>query len=464
MSAAGIGKLFRTLSLADLSVLASSSMAPAYSLAAVMGLVVAASGTGAPFALIVSTIPIAFIAIGFMRLATERPSAGAAYTWAQWAFGSRAGYFTAVLIIVGYYFGALACALPAAVYTVELIVPHAAASAAAMAIAGICWTVFSAYFLIIGAQPTAKLSAIFLAVEVGALVLVAIVALNHPFTGTAPLGRAGFSLGATGLTGLIVGSVLSIWVSAGWEISTYSSEESKGPATTPGAGSLVGLLATMALVWFCMVAFLHVGSVDGFSSHQADALAYIAARLGGGWVATLMVVTVLASSAAALWTTMQLLSRAVFAMGRDRLFPSALASVHPKFGTPWVATIAVSAPILLILLACGLVSTAQQALQLVVSGSSIFLGLTFIIVGFACAKLHLQARDRPRHAFSGIILPAFGALWTLGFLVFDVWTQQTPVVQALTAAGVIAAVIFSATAGRWARTDSPMNVIREEEA
>lgn len=76
MQAAGIGRLFRSLSLADLSVLASSSMAPAYSLAAVMGLVVAAPGTGAPLALIVSTIPIAFIAIGFMRLATEKPSAG----------------------------------------------------------------------------------------------------------------------------------------------------------------------------------------------------------------------------------------------------------------------------------------------------------------------------------------------------------------------------------------------------
>jgi amino acid transporter len=74
-------RLARSLNLGDLLVLSSTSMAPAYSIAAVMGLVVATSGTGAPFALLVSTIPIAFIAVGFMRLTSKLPSAGAVYTW-----------------------------------------------------------------------------------------------------------------------------------------------------------------------------------------------------------------------------------------------------------------------------------------------------------------------------------------------------------------------------------------------
>src|ERR1700737_3614191 len=76
---AGVRRLLRSLSLADLSVLASSSMAPAYSIAAVMGLVVAAAGLGAPLALIISTIPIAFIAAGFMRLSEWVPSVVAAF-------------------------------------------------------------------------------------------------------------------------------------------------------------------------------------------------------------------------------------------------------------------------------------------------------------------------------------------------------------------------------------------------
>ena len=73
---AGVRRLLRSLSLVDLSVLASSSMAPAYSIAAVMGLVVAAAGVGAPLAVIVSTIPITFVAIGFMRLSMAKPWRG----------------------------------------------------------------------------------------------------------------------------------------------------------------------------------------------------------------------------------------------------------------------------------------------------------------------------------------------------------------------------------------------------
>src|ERR1700730_4191301 len=113
---AGVRRLLRSLSLVDLSVLASSSMAPAYSIAAVMGLVVAAAGVGAPLAVIVSTIPITLLAIGFMRPSMANPSAGGAYTWSRMSFGDRVGWFTAVLIIA-YYFGTLATAVPAGVYT-----------------------------------------------------------------------------------------------------------------------------------------------------------------------------------------------------------------------------------------------------------------------------------------------------------------------------------------------------------
>ncbi len=466
--ATGVRRLLRSLSLVDLSVLASSSMAPAYSLAAVMGLVVATAGLGAPLAVIVSTIPIAFIAIGFMRLSMAKPSAGGAYTWARIAFGNRIGWFTALLVIVAYYFGTMASAVPAGVYTINalsLLHAHLSVTPLSIAIAGVAWTIFSTYFLIIGARPTALLSALFLAFEIAALLFIAVIALAHPFSGTKPPGPwpIGITIGATGITGLIVGAVLSIWISAGWEIATYSSEESKGSASTPGAGALIGLLTTMALVWFCMVAFMHVGTVDGFSNHQEDALAYVAQRLGGGWIIALMIANVLVSSAAALWTTMQVLSRVVFAMARDGLLPGALARVHPRYGSPWVAILAISIPVSVLLVFSGLESSAQHTLNTVVSGSSIFVGATFIITGLACASLHARESSKTRHFFSGIIVPAIGALWTLAFLIYDVCTQQEPLVQWLTVTGILAAFIFAVTAGRWATSYQPVTLTKEEQ-
>jgi amino acid transporter len=464
VAASGVNHLRRSLSLVDLFVLSSSSMAPAYSLAAVMGLVVAAADVGAPLAVIVSTIPIALIAIGFWRLTTAHPSAGAAYSWSRLAFGNRVGWFTATLVILAYYFGTIATALPSGVYTLNFLLPKLTASPVAVGVAGMLWIAFSVYFLVIGARPTARLSAVFLYFELFAILLIAAIALFHPFSGTPPPHHLpiGFALGRSALTGLIAGAVLSIWISAGWEISNYSSEEARGPATTPGLGALVGLLGTMAIVWFCMVAFLHVGTVDGFTQHQEDALAYVASRLGGGWVAGLMTAAVLTSSAAALWTTMLSLSRGIFAMSRDGLLPRAFAAVHPRYGSPWTAILAVGIPCGVVMLLSGIFSNARDTLLTVVGASSIFLGGTFIAGGLACAYLHIKEKGLAKHVLSGVVAPVIGSLWTLAFLVYDVWKEQGPFFQHIILVGIAVALVFAATAGRWAGKPRAMTILKEE--
>jgi amino acid transporter len=65
--------LSRVLGLGDLSVLSSARMAPAYSIAATFGLMVAAAGFGAPLGLVVLAIPAVFIALAF------HPEAGSTY-------------------------------------------------------------------------------------------------------------------------------------------------------------------------------------------------------------------------------------------------------------------------------------------------------------------------------------------------------------------------------------------------
>lgn len=461
------GKLLRSLTLFDLSVLASSSMAPAYSLAAVMGLVVASADLGAPLALVVSTIPIAFIAAGFMRLATSMPSAGAAYSWTRIAMGNRLGWFTAMLVIIAYYFGTIATAFPAGIYSVSFLLPRFAGQPLAIALSGCIWIAVSIFFLYIGARPTARLSAVFLTFEVLALALIAALALAHPFAGTPPPHPAplGLTVGASGLGGLVVGAVLSIWITAGWEISTYSSEESAQGKSAPGAGALIGLLGTASIVFVCMVAFMRVGTVDGFKDHTDDALAYVAGQLGGGWIAALMTATVLVSSAASLWTTMLTLSRGMFAMARDGVLPRWLGFVHPRYGSPAAAVLAAGVPVIALMIFAGVESTAQKTLETVVSGSSIFLGATFVLTGISCALLHLRAKaDQPRHPLSGIVLPLLGAIVTLAFIAYNVATQQPTLVKALTAVGVTVSAIFAALAGRWSPSAVRLQHLEEEAA
>src|SRR2546425_2227431 len=66
-----------------------ASTAPAYSLAATLGFVVAVGGVGAhaPAVLIVSFIPMLFVAAAYKYLNHADPHCGTTFTWATRSFG-----------------------------------------------------------------------------------------------------------------------------------------------------------------------------------------------------------------------------------------------------------------------------------------------------------------------------------------------------------------------------------------
>src|SRR6185312_1445535 len=73
-------------------VIAVSSTAPAYSLAATLGLVVAIVGVHSPGTMIVSFLPMLCIAYAFRELNKADPDCGTTFTWTTRAFGPWAGW------------------------------------------------------------------------------------------------------------------------------------------------------------------------------------------------------------------------------------------------------------------------------------------------------------------------------------------------------------------------------------
>src|SRR6201985_1578904 len=73
-------------------VIAVSSTAPAYSMAATLGLIVAIVGVHSPGTLIVSFLPMLCIAFALRELNKAAPDCGPTFTWTARAFGPRAGW------------------------------------------------------------------------------------------------------------------------------------------------------------------------------------------------------------------------------------------------------------------------------------------------------------------------------------------------------------------------------------
>ena len=86
------------LGLVSSIVVGMASTAPAYSLAASLGFVVATQngdgivGVKAPSIMLLAFVPMFFIAIAYQQLNKAEPDCGTTFTWATRAFGPRAGW------------------------------------------------------------------------------------------------------------------------------------------------------------------------------------------------------------------------------------------------------------------------------------------------------------------------------------------------------------------------------------
>src|SRR5246127_4659685 len=80
------------LGLVSATVMGVASTAPAYSLAATLGFIVAVVGLGSPIVAVIAFIPIFLTSIGYSELNKADPDCGTTFTWAARAFGPKTGW------------------------------------------------------------------------------------------------------------------------------------------------------------------------------------------------------------------------------------------------------------------------------------------------------------------------------------------------------------------------------------
>jgi amino acid transporter len=398
----------------DLSVLSSASMGPAYSLASTMGPMVAAAGAFAPLSLLSVSAIMLCIAFGFAQLTRVAPNAGSSYSWIRMAFGSRMGAYGAWLLLLSNFFATMATAVPAGIYTLDLFAPSRAQDPMWDAGVGAVWIVASTVLLYVGIRPTALVTTLALALEIGVLGCSAVAAMILPHHASAAQTIPAHDTAALNLSlfGFVSAMTLGVWMSDGWEVSASASEEVSDDSRAAGRGGIVGLVVTACVLAAAMSAYLHLGTAGGFAANQADAMRYVADLLGGGVWRTAIVATVLVSTSSTLWTTVLYLSRSVFAMGRDGVLWRRLGRLDRRSEPLWaLATVGVLVTVCE--LVTGFSPSAAGALDAVLNASSVFLGLLFAGSAAAAVRIFLS---RGEALWGGIIAPLVGLLTLLGVI------------------------------------------------
>jgi amino acid transporter len=191
-----------------------------------------------------------------------------------------------------------------------------------------------------------------------------------------------------------------------------------------------------------MAAYLHLGSVRGFSDNQADAMRYVADLLGGGAWRPVIIATVLVSTSSTLWTTILYLSRSVYAMGRDGVLPSALGRLDARREPLW-ALAAVGVLVTLCEMVTGFSPTAADALGAVLNASSVFLGLLFILSAAAAVQMF---RGRREALLGGVAAPMLGGLALTGVMAATILLEDGFLAY-IALGGVLLGVPFSVWRG-----------------
>jgi amino acid transporter len=405
-----------------------ASTAPGYSLAATMGLIVAAVGFQAPAVLWVAFVPMLCIASAYLYMNRADPDCGTTFAWVTKAMGPWAGWLGGWAIIVADVIVMANLAQIAGLYSFTLLGwESAAASTAAITAVGVLWIVLMTAITAIGIELSARMQWYLLGAELTALALFAAVALVRVYSDDAPAAAehprlSWFSpFAIEGGTGALTGGVLlAVFIYWGWDSAVSVNEETTNPSRAPGRSAIASTILLVGIYVFVATAALAFAGADELSG-EPDALSILGTEVLGRTFDGLLIVTILTSAAASTQTTILPTARTTLSMSRSRAMPAGLGLVHPQTMTPHVATILFGA--LSILWYVGLTVVSENILFDSIAGLGLMIAFYYALTGFACALYYRREAGTSLTALLfAVVAPAAGATiltWVLVRSIID---------------------------------------------
>src|ERR1700686_664557 len=312
-----------------------ASTAPAYSLAATLGFIVAVKGVGvhAPAVFIVSFIPMLLVASAYKYLNPADPDAGPSFAWTTRAIGPMTGWMNGWAIFWADVIVMASLSDIAAIYTFKLFgFSELGNSKAAIIIAAVLWIALMTWICYRGIELSARIQQLLLTAEVLILGLFAVVALvkvygSHPPSGAIKPSVDWFNPFAMNFSDMVVAVLLGVFLYWRWDSGVAVNEESHDPAEGPGKAAVI---STVLLVLIYLVvstgaqAFHGVGFLTN-EEHQGDVLNALGHGVLGGTLNKLLIISVLTSASASTQTTILPTARTTLSMAHWKAVTAVLS-------------------------------------------------------------------------------------------------------------------------------------------
>ncbi|MFZ4833833.1 APC family permease [Rouxiella sp. Mn2063] len=355
-----------------------------------------------PTSYLFALVGILFTAISYGKLVRRFPQAGSAYTYTQKAISSRLGFLVGWSSLLDYLFLPMINVLLAKIYLTAMF-PDVAP-----------WIWVVSFVVIMTAANlrsvnlVANFNTLFVLAQV-AIILVFIFLVIHGLHNGEGVGTVWslqpFISENAHLIPIITGATIVCFSFLGFDAVTTLSEETPDAAVTiPRAIFLTALYGGIIFIGVSFFIQLYFPTITRF--HQPDAaLPEIALYVGGKLFQSIFLCTTFINTLASGLASHASVSRLLYVMGRDRVFPAKFFGyIHPKWRTPslnifMVGVVALSAFWFDLVTATALINFGALV-------AFTFVNLAVINQFFVREKRNKTWRDR----FHYLILPLLGAL------------------------------------------------------
>ena len=436
----------------DSTIIAISSTAPAYSLAASMAAMVLAVGLTSPLVVAIAFVPVMGIAIAFSYLNRANPNCGTSFSWVSEALGPDIGFMAGWASLAACVVFMVSASSLAGSYTLNLLGQLGVTSAGlaneqpAVVLAGSLWFAFVTFMVVYGIAAAARFQRFLLAIEYFIVTGFSCYALvraygSDPVPGSRRLALSWFFPSHIGgVSAFIGGALVAVFFYWGWDTAANINEETENATENPGKAGILSMFALLLIFLLGVTALQVTLSQDAIKNNADDSLAIFAKALFPRPWNYLMTLAILSSSVATLQTTLLPSARVTLSMSRERVLPAVLAVISPRFRTPWIATLFLAG-----LSFAGLAAGIQAAsvntfLTNSVGQVGVLVSVYYGLTGIACTVLFRSALLKSIRTFmlAGVMATGGGLfmLFMGGYSVWDTvstsgWGTEAPVLVSL---------------------------------
>ena len=438
-----------------------SAMAPMTVVAGVVTTMYAVTGLSAIGAAFVAVaLVLAVFAVGYVAMARYITNAGALYAYISRGLGRPAGVGAALVAALAYNL------LQVGLY--GMFGPTLAGYLADKVGLDLSWWVYSlgAWLLVailgvLRVDLNGRVLGVLLCAEVAVLLVLAIAGLGDPAAGV-PLTSLspGGLFGHPGIGALLVIALLGY---VGFEAAAVFSEEARAPRRTVPVAvytSLALIGAIYALASWAMSVHYGDDQVAAVAAQQGPGMLF---AMSSSTVAEIATVLFMTSLFAAMISFHNAVARYMFALGRERVLPGALARTEPRTGAPRVASLSQSAFGLAVIVLYALVGWDPTVRLFFWLGTTGAFGVLCLLAVTSIAVIRFFAPEpRGEPAWRRLVAPALATLALLAM----VWSglanyatllgvppgsTEAWVLPALFAVAGVAGILY----GLWLRSSRP---------